>query len=76
VQSTASPHSTLPIENHKSKQFTVNFRHLLSSEGGERVERGLSARARVSVNQTRKQRSKPSYLTTFFVAGETLRGTF
>jgi hypothetical protein len=51
----------MTFENHKSKQITVNFRRLL-------ILRVLAAPA----NET----SKPSNLTTFFVAGETLRGTF
>jgi hypothetical protein len=52
-------------ENHKSKQITVNFRHLLSAS--RRAQQSALAPALTS---------KPCNLTTFFVAAETLRGTF
>jgi len=51
----------MTFEIHKSKQITVNFRGL------------LTANTDVEVNA---DRGKHCILTTFFVAGETLRGTF
>jgi len=51
----------MTLEIHKSKQITVNFRHLLTAS---------------VLPEVNAERGKHCILTTFFVAGETLRGTF